>query len=350
MCDTGAAWFCWHHAYTIPIVFDGAAIATAAHQLWENDTTGGVRHLHDVRSSAGQAPARDVTNGRGFERLVSRGPARVCWVQSLLGSCSEEPMNRTTLITFGLSIAACSSSTSQTPTTEEYDDTAQAIASSTASSGGNSIGGGDVMAFADAMSIARGKLPLGFVLGSDHHVHGNRMGLDNAFAVTCKDAAGTVLTTCDDTTDSATVELSWKGSLETSHLTATVDREGSWTVTGLQSATATISGDSSLSLDSTMTSIFHEGVTSTDTFDSTAAYDAIQVDTDTKHIASGTVSFEIKGHRTVTGTTGGTNDVDKSFDVHAVLTFNGDQTATLVLDGTQTFTIDLKKGGCKRGK
>ncbi len=40
----------------------------------------------------------------------------------------------------------------------------------------------------------------------------------------------------------------------------------------------------------------------------------------------------------------GSNDVDKTVEIHAVLTFNGDHTATLVLDGTHTFTIDLKTG------
>jgi hypothetical protein len=254
-------------------------------------------------------------------------------------------MNRTTLITLGLSIAACSSSsTSQPATSADYEDTAQAIASSTATGSGGAIGAGDIVAIRDAVSIATGKLPLGFASGHDGRIHGNRMGVDNAFAITCKDAAGTVLAKCNNTTDSATVEILWKGSIETPNFSASVDREGTLTLTGLQSATATFSGDSSFSFETTLTSVFHQGVTSTASFDFTASYDAIQIAMQPREITGGSATFEVKAHRTVTGTPMGSKDVDKSFDVHAVLTFNGDQTATLVLDGTQTFTIDLRTG------
>jgi hypothetical protein len=265
-------------------------------------------------------------------------------------------MNRIPLITFGLSIAACSSSM-QPPaspaTSADYEDTAQTIASSTvASSGGGrsdgSPGAGDAIAMADALSIARGVLPLGFLRDRDGRVHGNRMGLDNSFMVTCKDAAGAAQAACDKTTDSATVDVKWTGSLQTPNFTASIDREGTWTITGLQSATATFSGSSSFTFDTTLMSIFHQGVTSTLSFDNTATYNAITIATADRQITGGSASFEVKAHRTVTGTAMGSNDVDKSFDVHAELTFNADHTATLVLDGMHTFTIDLKTGKVTR--
>ncbi|HEY0480436.1 MAG TPA: hypothetical protein VGD37_23110 [Kofleriaceae bacterium] len=258
-------------------------------------------------------------------------------------------MKRTTLITFGLSIAACSSSSStQPPTGAEYDDTAQAIASSTVTRQGDTHGAGDIFAMADALSIARGRLPIGFALRSDGRIHGDHMGIDNSFVVTCKDAAGATLAKCDDTTDSATVDIKWTGNLMTPSFTAAIDREGMWTITGLKSATATFNGTSSFSLDTTVHSIFHAGVTSTDTFASTAGYDAITIATADHQITGGSASFEVKGHRTVTGTAMGAHDVDKSFDVTAELTFHADHTATLVLDGTQTFTIDLTTGKVTR--
>jgi hypothetical protein len=231
-------------------------------------------------------------------------------------------------------------------TSADYEDTAQAIASSTAPGGGSGggVGGGDIIAMADALSIARGVLPLGFLRDRDGHVRGNRMGVDNSFMVTCKDAAGTVQAACDRTTDSATVQITWSGSLKTPSFMASVDRQGMWTITGLQSATATLSGTSSFAFDTTMTSIFHQGVTSTFTFDNTASYNAIQIATADRQITGGSASIEVKAHRTVTGTAMGSNDVDKSFDVHAELTFNADHTATLVLDGMHTFTIDLETG------
>lgn len=267
-------------------------------------------------------------------------------------------MTRITLITLGLSITACasspSSSTTTTPATNaDYEDVAQTIASSTVTGSGGtgtagaSLGAGDVIAIRDAVSLARGVMPFGFLRdhdGDEHHFHGDRMGLGNAVTITCKDASGAVQTACDKTTDSATVDLKMTGNLMTPNFTASIDREGSWTITGLQSATATLDGTASFSLDTTIHSIFHQGVTSTLMFDNTAAYKAITVTTADREITGGSASFEVKGHRTVTGTANGSNDVDKSFDVKAELTFNADHTATLVLDGTQTFTIDLKTG------
>ncbi len=252
-------------------------------------------------------------------------------------------MNHITLITLSFSIAACTSPSQPSPaTTADYEDTAQTISASIVS--GGSSGSGDLVAMADATSIALGRLPLGFLLGSDGRVHGNRLGVDNSFMITCKDAAGTVLATCDSTTDSATVSLKQSGNLQTPSLTSSVDREVNWTITGLQSATATFNGDSSFSLDTTLQSVFHQGITSTLTFDATAAYQAITIATQERQITGGSASFEVKAHRTVTGTAMGSNDIDKSFDVHADVTFHADHTATLVLDGTHTFTIDLTTG------
>jgi hypothetical protein len=270
-------------------------------------------------------------------------------------------MKRITLITFGLSIAACTSSPSpSTPATAaDYEDAAQTISSSMVTSGGNGghdggggaglgVSGGDAIVFADAVSLARGRLPLGFIRQDEHHCHGNLQGVDHAFTITCKDAAGTELAKCDSTTDSATITLKQTGDLTTPNLTASVDREGTFTITGLQSATATLNGNSSFSLDTTLTSIFHQGVTSSFTLDATATYDAITVATADRQVTGGKASFDLQTHRTVTGTDMGSHDVDKTVDIHADLTFNGDGTATLVLDGAHTFTINLKTGRCNR--
>jgi hypothetical protein len=214
-------------------------------------------------------------------------------------------MNRITLISFGLSIAACSSSSSSPSspspaTTADYEDAAQTIASSTVT--GGSSGAGDAIAMADAVNIATGHLPLGFLRGIDGHIHGNRMGVDNDFMVTCKDAAGTTQTACDKTTDSATVDIKWTGNIQVPGFSSSVDREGSWTITGLQSATATFNGSSTFSLDTTLTSIFRQGVSSSFMFSATAKYDAITVATADRQVNGGAASFEVKVDRAVTGT------------------------------------------------
>lgn len=266
-------------------------------------------------------------------------------------------MKRITLITLGLSIAACTaspmSSTTAPATAADYEDTAQTIASSTVTGDSSGLNFGDVVVFRDALSLARGHLPFGFVRGSDGHCRGSHMGVGHDFTVTCKDASGAAQTACNSMTDSATVTVKLTGSLTTPNTSFSIDREASFTITGLQSATATFDGDSSFSLDTSLMSIFRQGVASSLMFDATAAYKAITITTADQTITGGSASFEVKAHRTVTGTASGSgsgsgmgsnHDVDKSFDVTAMLTFNADQTATLVLDGTQTFQIDLKTG------
>lgn len=245
-------------------------------------------------------------------------------------------MNRITLITLALSLAACSSSSSP-PTREQYDDTAQAIASTTATSGG----GGDVASMSDSVTIAQGVLPQGFTLMGDGHFQGSHLGLDYSYTITCKSAAG-VVGVCGPTTDQATVDVAWSGNLTSANVDAAVKRNGMWSITGLTSDTATFSGDSTLTLDATLRSIFRPGVTATYAFSASASYDAIKIATQQRQVIGGTASFDVSAHATVTGA--GSNNSDKSFDVHAVITFHADHTADLVLDATQHYSLNLTTG------
>jgi hypothetical protein len=313
-------------------------------------------------------------------------------------------MKRITLITFASAFAACSSSSSPSTSTsgpataEDYDDTAQAIGTMAMTGGG----GGDVGSFGDAVMVSRGAMPFGLGLKGDGRIHGNRQGLDYSYTAVCKDATGAVLTKCDKTTDQAQIDVSWSGSLKTPSFSADVARKGSWTITGLQSDTASLSGDSSFTLDTTMTSIFHGGATSTLSIDASAMYNAIQIAMQSHEPVGGSAAFSLAVHRTVTGTgscgsgagsgagsgsgsgsgsgagsgsgTGSDDgsghdgsddhgrghgdddgsghdcvqDVDKTFSVTATITFNADHTADLTINGTEHFTIDLTTGSIKR--
>jgi hypothetical protein len=214
-------------------------------------------------------------------------------------------MNRITLITLGSALAACSSS-STTPTTEQYDDTAQAIASTTSTSGG----GGDVASMSDAVTISLGTMPPGFSLTGDGHFHGSRLGVDYSYAITCKNLAGTV-GVCGPTTDQASVDVSWSGNLTSTNADASVSRTGSWAVTGLQTDTATFSGDSTLSFDATLRSVFRPGAMATYMFDASASYNAVRISTQQHQVIDGSASFDLTAHHQVTGTPN--NDVDASF-------------------------------------
>ena len=110
-------------------------------------------------------------------------------VHSLLLGSPEDPKNRITMLTLGLATAACSSSANQ-PTPAEYDDTAQAIASTTSTSNGGSSAGGDVASMADTVSLSLGVMPQGISLMGDGHFHGSRLGVDYNYSLTCKSVAG----------------------------------------------------------------------------------------------------------------------------------------------------------------
>jgi len=250
-------------------------------------------------------------------------------------------MNRITRITLGLGLAATAAcSSSDKPTKEEYDDTAQAIASTTATSGGSS---GDAASMADSISLSLGTLPTGISIMGDGQFQGSRLGVNYKYTLTCK-TAGTVAP-CAATTDEATVKIAWSGNLDSPALDASVTREGTWTVTGLQGGTATFSGDSSFSFDATMQSIFRPGVTASYSFDADASYDAVKISTADKLIVDGKAEFDVSAHHKVDGTK---NDVDASFDIHAELAFHADHTASLTLDGDQHYTLNLNTGAVVR--
>ncbi len=243
-------------------------------------------------------------------------------------------MKRTTLIPLCLSIAACSSS--NTPTREQYDDTAQAIATTTATSGG----GGDVASMSDTVTIALGAMPQGFSVKGDGHFQGTRLGVNYDYTLSCKTAAG-VTGACGPLTDQATVEVNWSGNLNTTSIESSLSRTGSWSITGLQGDTSTVSGSGTFSFDAKLHSIFRPGATTSYSFETSASYSAVRISTQQHQIIDGSTSFDVTAHATVSGTD---HDSDKSFDVHAEITFHADHTAALVLDGNQRYSIDLTTG------
>lgn len=248
-------------------------------------------------------------------------------------------MMRTSLLSFVLAstLAACGSDDKSTPTPEQYDDTAQAIASQTATSGG----GGDVAAMSDSVNLSLGTMPLGFTLTGDGHFQGSHLGIDYSFDVNCKNLTGDVLGVCDGTTNEASVDVNWSGDLQTQYLDASVSRDGSWKLTGLQTDTATFNGDGHFSFDATVRSIFRPNASATYNFDADASYDAIKITKADRKVIAGSASFDVTAHAMTSGTN---NDVNASFDVHAELTFNADHTASLVLDGSRSYSVNLETG------
>jgi hypothetical protein len=218
-------------------------------------------------------------------------------------------------------------------TQDEYDDVAQSVGASTATSGG----GGDAGAMADVVLIAKGGMPLGFTVNGSGSIVGTHLGLDYSYMLTCKDAAGTTLVACGPTTDSADASLMWSGNLSLPNLSTSVTRDGSWSVSGLQGTTATFNGNGSFTYDA-MISNPNVIVTTAYHFDYNASYDAVLVDTSSKLATGGSVQYEIDASKAVNGST------TQSFSLTADVTFNADSTATIVLDGTHEYSLNVATG------
>jgi hypothetical protein len=220
-------------------------------------------------------------------------------------------------------------------TREEYDDLARSVGSSTAS------GGGDAGAMADVVVIAGGDLPFGFTIDVDGHVSGDVGGLSYDFSLTCRDLTDLILPACDATTDRADVELAWSGQLDLPNFSSSVTREGSWSVIGLQTDVATFNGDGSFAYDATITAPETQS-TFDYALDYAASYEDVLIETDSLAAVGGTIHYDIAAEKLVD------SETTRSFSVSADVTIHADGTATLVLDGSYEYTLDLATGAVAR--
>jgi hypothetical protein len=245
-------------------------------------------------------------------------------------------MHRTALI-LTLSAAACASSQ---PTEDEYNDVAQAIGSTTATGGSS---GGEVASLADSAKLALGQMPAGMTLSGSGHFTGQHVGLDYDYQISCSNAAGQALAACNSTTDRAQVTVAWSGSLDVPNLSASVERTGSWTLSAIQSGTPVFAGEGAFQLDIAVTSVFRP-VTSTYHLDYHATYTSVALDSAHRPVG-GSIHYAVAGEHTVTGTRGSAGG---SFDVDAVVTFAADGTASLTLDGSRHYQVNLATGAVTR--
>ena len=223
-----------------------------------------------------------------------------------------------------VTVAACSDSNDRAPTAQEYDDVAQQLGTTTASSHN-----GELASMQDAFSLALGVTPLGLALDSHGHIGGSRGDLTFDYQVTCTDVTGVALPACTDATNTADVTLALTGSLALPNLSLTIDRHGHWTLADLKTASPKLDGDGSFTFDSTIgQATYHL------TYD--AHYDAIVFDAQHTPV-SGEIDYTIHAqHMNAAG--------NGSFSLDAVITFTGDGHATIVLDGTAKYSLDLATG------
>jgi hypothetical protein len=232
------------------------------------------------------------------------------------------------------SLAGCSSQDQATEA--DYDDVAQALTAMVTTDNG----GGEVGAMSDSVNIALGAGDLSIQASAAGHWKSSHLGLQYDYAISCKDEAGAAMQKCSRDTDSADVKVAWSGDLGLPHLTASVDRNGSWQLQKIQSGTAQLNGDSDFDLDVKLESLFRD-VTRSYHVGYNAKYSDVTLDLAAKRIQSGSVRYSIDAERKATGPR---RESEAEFSMDGELTFAADGTATLTLDRNFNYKLDTATG------
>jgi hypothetical protein len=227
-------------------------------------------------------------------------------------------------IGFGAALAVAACSTSNI-TSVEYGDVAASVAGSTTT---------DVVAMGDVVAIALGAPPAGFTYDAGVAC-GSRGQLGYDYTISCKDRSGTVLEACDATTDTADVTYEWAGAVGFPDLAATVTREGVWTASQLQSATALIEGNATLVDDDTVDgSAYH--------LDGSATYTGVTLDIASLQATGGSIALAIDASIAMP------SGAD-AFAVTASVTLEPGS-AVIQLDSALDYTSDLATGAITSGE
>ncbi|CAN5329040.1 hypothetical protein BH11MYX1_BH11MYX1_13590 [soil metagenome] len=255
-------------------------------------------------------------------------------VRSLLCSFVMRALILASAWLLSTSLLACGSSSSgDSVTGTEYDDVAQNVGTTTASKSG----GGDVNAMADVVVMAGGTLPLGFTAGTGGAVSGSLLGIDYNFQLVCRNGDGATLPVCNTNADLADVSISWGGTLALPNVMTTMDRQGQWSLANIQESSVKLAGNGTFSYDWAITNPA-TNITAAYHLDYAAAYMSVFIDKASLLATAGEIEYDIQATKSVTGET------PRFFSVVADVHFNGDGTATIELDGTHDYTLELATG------
>jgi hypothetical protein len=122
------------------------------------------------------------------------------------------------------------------------------------------------------------------------------------------------------------------------HFAISTTRSGSWILSDIQSDTPSFSGNAHFTLNTHLQAGAREAeyylVFNT-------KYTSVTVQRSTKHIASGTIHFDVNATRMATN---GTRTANGSFTMSADLAFTTDGKATLTIDGSHHYSVDVGTG------
>jgi hypothetical protein len=223
------------------------------------------------------------------------------------------------------------SSGSSTPTSSQYDDVAQSTAAILIQTGG----GGEMGSMSESASIAIGATPSGVTVDASGSLDCVHAGVTYTFQVSCTDVHGAALAHCGPTTNDAQASVAWSGNLSLTGFNAAVNRSGNWTLTGVQTSTATFNGTGTFNFNAQFQSAFRNEMVSAN-LSYSGTYNAITYDTALHHATGGSAHYTIDGSHAASSTGGTSNG---SFAVDALVTFAADGSAKLTLDATHQYLL-----------
>ena len=229
----------------------------------------------------------------------------------------------------------CASNDQIPPSDLEYDDLALSVGSTVAMPSG----GGELGAFGDVVAIAHGLLPKGFAAAADGTISGDHTGLGYRYQVLCRNAQGAV-EACGTTTDAFDAQVAWTGALQLPDTGMQFERTGPWAVSGLTQPVATATGTATLAYDSRIANP-DRGTVSTYHLTYAATYDNVAYDTAALKALGGDIRYALSVIRTETRSA---QMVESEYQVDAMIALAGDGTATMDLDGTHQYTLNLTTG------
>ncbi|QQR91545.1 MAG: hypothetical protein IPJ88_07440 [Myxococcales bacterium] len=234
-------------------------------------------------------------------------------------------------LSMGLFYASCK--TSEEPTSDDYDDIAAGVAAIVAGDQGS-----DTESMQDAVLLSDGETPEGLSTANlQGSSAGTRGSLNYSYEVHCTDFQGNLLDICDaEITDFAEISVNWDGNINTERYDATVSRDGNWTLSNLQGDTVLFNGEGSFYLESSFTGLFLQ-TTRTFIFDYLATYENVSYERSSGLFVDGTATFDIRAERTRSNAF---SDVEAEFNVMAVITFQSDGNASIVLDGKRSYQLN----------
>lgn len=240
----------------------------------------------------------------------------------------------------GLALAACADdggASATPPTAAEYDDAATTTGALVADPNG-----GEVTAMNQAYLIARGQAPLFLTVGASGDVFGSQWGLSFSYQVTCKDAGGAVIA-CGPASDSAHVVASWSGSWDGTWLDADTAWDADWELTGLSGDAWTLSGSSTVSWSASWDNP-NTGAHRAWSVEAEATADGLVFSASGRRPVGGAASYALEITSEGEGPRG---DGHGHLAIAADVTFS-DHGATLTLDGSHSYALDVATGGTSR--